>query len=72
MIDGAALGTLRIGLDSERLASEWPEPTDHRPARGSRPTRSTLRVRLATALRFVADRLDRSPSPALESSSSSA
>jgi hypothetical protein len=72
MIDGAALGTLRIGLDSARIASEWPDESLHRPARRSRATHSTFRVRVATTLRFVADRLDRSPSPALESSSSAA
>jgi hypothetical protein len=72
MIDGAALGTLRIGLDSERMASEWPEPSAHRTARRSRATASPFRVRLATVLRSTADRLDRTSSPALESSSSAA
>ena len=72
MIDGAALGTLRIGLDSQRIASEWNEPSAHRSTRRSRATSSPIRVRLATALRFAADRLDRTQSPALEQSSSAA
>jgi hypothetical protein len=72
MIDGAALGTLRIGLDSERMASEWPEPSTHGQARRSRATPSPVRVRLATVLRFAADRLDHTPSPVPEPSSSAA
>ena len=68
MIDGAALGTLRIGLDSERIASDWPVPTVHRSARRTRVAHPTFRARLATTLRSVADRLDRTPSPALEPS----
>ena len=72
MIDGAALGTLRIGLDRERIASEWPDPTHHRTARRTRVAHPTFRARLATTLRSVADRLDRTPSPAPEPSSSAA
>jgi hypothetical protein len=67
MIDGAALGTLRIGLD-QRIASEWPDPTHHRTARRTRVAHPTFRARLATTLRSVADRLDRTPAPALEPS----
>ena len=72
MIDGAALGTLRIGLDSARMASERSETSVRRSARRSQPTPSTFRARLAIALRFAADRLDRTPSPAIESSGSPA
>ena len=64
MIDGAALGTLRIGLDSERIASEWPEPTVHRSVRSTRVAHPIFRARLATTMRSVADRLDRAPAPA--------
>lgn len=50
MIDGAALGTLMIGLDSIRASSDRPGP----------PIRSVGRVRRrAAALRFLADRMDR-------------
>ena len=70
MPDGAALGTLMIGLGHVRKDSEWSKPPVRRSARRSRP--STLRVRLAIAVRYAADRLDRRPSPALESSSSAA
>ena len=72
MLDGAALGTHMIGLESVRKESEWSEPTVRRSARRSRPAPSTVRVRLATTLRFVADRLDRKSSAGLESSSSAA
>jgi len=53
MIDGAALGTLMIGLDSIRASSGRPDP----------PIRPVGRVRrrAAAALRFVADRMDRRP-----------
>ena len=53
MIDGAALGTLMIGLDSIRASSERPDPP-------KRPV-GRVRRRLAAALRFVADRIDRRP-----------
>lgn len=69
MLDGAALGTLMIGLESVRKESEWSEPSVRRSARQSRPT---FRVRLAIALRFAADRLDRKSSAGLGSSSSAA
>jgi hypothetical protein len=51
MIDGAALGTLMIGLDHIRATAERPDP----------PTRPVGRVRrgLAATLRSVADRMDR-------------
>lgn len=64
MLDGAALGTLMIGLESVRKDAEWSEPTVRRSARRSRTTPSTFRIRLARALRFTADRLDRTTSPA--------
>ena len=67
MLDGAALGTLMIGLDHVRKESEWSEPPGRRSARRSRS--STFRARLAVGLRIAADRLDRRPSPALASSS---
>ena len=72
MLDGGALGTLMIGLDSVRTASDASETPVHRSARRSRPIFSTIRVGLAIALRFVADRLDRTPSAGLGSSSSAA
>ena len=56
MLDGAALATLIIGLDSARMASESPGTSVRRPARHPR---SAVRIRLAVALRFAADRLDR-------------
>ena len=68
MLDGAALGTLIIGLDSVRQEAEWFEVTDSRSARRSRPTTSTFRTRLAIALRFAADRLDRPSATSLGSS----
>jgi hypothetical protein len=51
MIDGAALGTVMIGLDHVRTSAEQPDP----------PARPVGRVRhgIAAALRFVADRIDR-------------
>ena len=70
MLDGAALGTLMIGLGHVHKDSEWSKPPVRRSARRSRS--STFRARLAVALRYAADRLDRRPSPALESSSSAA
>jgi hypothetical protein len=72
MLDGAALGTLMIGLESVRKESEWSEPTVRRSARRSRPAPSPFRVRLATGLRLAADRLDRRSSAGLGSSSSPA
>lgn len=72
MFDGAALGTLMIGLESVRKESEWSEPSVRQSARRSRPASSPVRLRLAGALRFAADRLDRKTSAALESSSSAA
>ncbi len=64
MLDGAALGTLMIGLDNVRQANDWTETSVRRSARRAQPTTSTFRVRLATALRFAADRLDRTtPAP---------
>ena len=71
MLDGAALGTLMIGLDSARKESEWSDTPVRVPAR-SQPTTSAFRIRLASALRLVADRLDRTPSAHLKSSSSAA
>jgi hypothetical protein len=70
MFDGAALGTLMIGLDSARKESDWAEAPVRTPAR-SGPNKSTVRIRLANALRVAADRLDRTP-PALGSSGSAA
>ena len=53
MLDGGALGTLMIGLDSVRASSVRPDP----------PV-GAARRRLAAAFRFVADRLDRRPTGA--------
>ena len=61
MIDGGALGTLMIGLDHVRAAAVRPDP----------PV-GVARRRLAAALRFVADRLDRRPRSASTSASPSA
>jgi hypothetical protein len=72
MLDGAALGTLMIGLETVRKESEWSEPSVRRSARRSGPAPSPVRLRLASVLRFIADRLDRKSSAALESSSSAA
>ena len=59
MLDGGSLGTLIIGLDSVRAASEWTEPRQ-RPAHPRlKPAVAATRRRLAAALRFLADRLDR-------------
>jgi len=71
MLDGAALGTLMIGLETVRKESEWSEPSVRQSAR-PRPAPSPVRLRLASALRFAADRLDRNSSSALGSSSSAA
>ena len=71
MLDGAALGTLIIGLDSVREASEWPASSVRVPARRSRRP-SAVRVRLANVLRTAADRFDRPAAAELESSSSAA
>ena len=70
MFDGAALGTLIIGLDGAPTASDGSHAPVRAPARRSRATTSTFRVRLAIALRFAADRLDRTPQAALGASSS--
>ena len=70
MLDGAALGTLMIGLDSVRKASEWSDESVRHAARRYPATPSASRVRLAIALRFAADRLDRTTSTGLESSGS--
>ena len=59
MLDGAALGTLIIGLDGVRQEADWSESSARRSARRSSPARSGLRVRLALTLRSAADRLDR-------------
>ena len=69
MIDGAALGTLMIGLDSIRKEAETLELTRRRATQRSRPKPSTFRVHLANALRFTADRLDRRTPASLGSSS---
>jgi hypothetical protein len=65
MLDGAALGTLMIGLDSARLESESSDTSVRRAARRSRANPTTFRIQLANALRFAADRLDRPPSEAV-------
>jgi hypothetical protein len=72
MLDGAALGTLIIGLDSARKASEWSDAPVRPAARRSRSTPTTYRIKLANALRFAADRLDRQPSETVGSSGSAA
>lgn len=59
MLDGGSLGTLIIGLDSVRAASEWTEPRPRLAHRRSKPPMAAMRHRLAAALRFLADRLDR-------------
>jgi len=68
MLDGAALGTLMIGLDSVRQEADSSESSARRSARRSSPARSGLRVRLAVALRSTADRLDRPTTTSLGSS----
>jgi hypothetical protein len=68
MFDGATLGTLMIGLDSIRKEAEWSEPTTNR----ATPKASAFRARLAKALRFAADRLDRRTSTGLGSSNAAA
>jgi hypothetical protein len=72
MLDGAALGTLMIGLESVRNASEWSDESIRPAARRSHASRRTLRVRLAGGLRFAADRLDRKATAVMEHSSSGA
>ncbi len=59
MFDPAALGTLLIGLDANRAAES--APTRSRRGRPARRTGWTVRV--AAALRRVADRLDAGPRP---------
>jgi hypothetical protein len=72
MLDGSSFGTLIVGLELARRSSEWSEESVRRSARRSRPARSYVRVPLAVALRSVANRLDRSTSAGLGSSSSAA
>ena len=71
MLDGAALGTLMIGLDSAREATEG-SPSPHRRPTRQRRRRSAFRVRLARALRFAADRVDGATSAGLGSTGSPA
>jgi hypothetical protein len=59
MLDGGSLGTLIIGLESVRAASEWTEPRQRPEPPRSKPAMAAMRHRLAAALRFLADRLDR-------------
>ena len=54
-MDPAALGTLRIGLDAERL-DQHSQP---RRLRAVPSTRRSVRATTATALRTLADRLER-------------
>ena len=68
MLDGAALGTLIIGLDSARQDAEWSEASARRSERRTRSKPSGFRVRLAIALRSAADRLDRPTAAPLGSS----
>ena len=68
MLDGGSLGTLNIGLESVRAASEWTEPRPPQAHPRTNPVMAALRHRLAAALRSLADRLDRagataSPAP---------
>jgi hypothetical protein len=72
MLDSSSFGILVVGLEVARRSSEWSEVSVRRSARRSRPARSHFRVPLAMALRSVANRLDRSTSAALGSSSSAA
>jgi hypothetical protein len=63
VLDGAALGTLMIGLESIRMDADSSDSLAC-PYPRSRPKSSGVRVRAAKALRFVADRLDsRTPAP---------
>ena len=62
MLDGAALGTLMIGLESIRMDADSSDSLAC-PYPRSRPKPSGVRVRMAKALRLVANRLDR-PTPA--------
>jgi hypothetical protein len=71
MLDGSSLGAFMIGLEVARRSSESAGPSV-RPSRRSRRTRSHVRAPLAIALRSVANRLDRSTSAGLGSSSSAA
>jgi hypothetical protein len=57
MLDGAALATLIIGLESARMTSESPQTAVRSPA--ARHPLAGIRIRLAVALRLAADRLDR-------------
>ena len=54
MFDLAALGTLRIGLDAERLKSS----AVRRRQRAVPSNRRSVRAATATALRTLADRLE--------------
>jgi hypothetical protein len=72
MLDGSSLGTLILGLEVGRRASDTSEPTVRRSVRPSRPAPSRVRVPLAIALRSVANRLDRTASAGLGSSGSAA
>ena len=72
MFDGAALGTLIIGLDGAPTASDRSRAPVRASAQWSRATTSTLRVRLAIAMRLAADRLDRTPQAAMGTSRSAA
>jgi hypothetical protein len=71
MLDGAALGTLIIGLEHAREASDRSPTPARRPARRSRRP-SMARVRLANVLRSAADRVDGATSAGLDSSSTPA
>jgi hypothetical protein len=59
MLDGGTLGTVMIGLESVRAASEWTEPRPRPASRRSNPATAATRHWLAAALRLLADRLDR-------------
>ena len=54
-MDPAALGTLRIGLEAERLDQH----TQARRHRAVPSSRRSVRASIATALRSLADRLER-------------
>ena len=71
MLDGAALGTLIIGLDNARETSEWSATSARVSTRRSRRP-SAVRVRLANVLRSAADRFDSPAAAGLESPSSAA
>ena len=67
MLDGAALGTLIIGLDHARDESPRTTRAVANSTRRTLTRPSAFRIRLAIALRSTADRLDR---PSLGSASS--